>query len=141
MEWRETVEILGGTAVLGKKLKSGVDFARLVEHGLPGRAVTFLKAYSRLSEKDLSSVIPRRTLTSLRSTKRLSPEQSDRVARTAATVAFAERVFGNLEAAREWLLTPNPALNGEIPLSLLRTGSGADVVENVLIRIEDGVYE
>ena len=141
MEWRETVEILGGTAVLGIKLNSGVDFARLVEQGLPGKAVTSLKTYSRLSEKDLSSVIPRRTLTSLRSTKRLSPEQSDRVARTAATVALAERVFGNLEAAREWLLTANPALKGETPLSLLRTGSGADVVENILIRIEDGVYE
>jgi putative toxin-antitoxin system antitoxin component (TIGR02293 family) len=50
-------------------------------------------------------------------------------------------VFGDPEVAREWLLTPNPALDHEIPLRLLRTGSGARVVEAVLIRIEHGVYE
>jgi putative toxin-antitoxin system antitoxin component (TIGR02293 family) len=141
MEWRETAEVLGGVAVLGEEVNSGVAFARRIEKGLPGKAVIRLKSYSRLSESDLTAVIPRRTLTGLRKVSRLSPEQSDRIARTAGIFAFAERVFGDVEDARAWLLTPNPALKGETPLSLLRTGSGAEVVENVLIRIEDGVYE
>jgi putative toxin-antitoxin system antitoxin component (TIGR02293 family) len=94
-----------------------------------------------LSDSDLAEVIPRRTLRSLRTAGKLTAEQSDRVARTAAIAALAQRVFGNTEAARQWLVTTNPALSNEVPLRLLRTGSGAEVVENVLIRIEYGVYE
>jgi putative toxin-antitoxin system antitoxin component (TIGR02293 family) len=94
-----------------------------------------------LSDSDLAEVIPRRTLTSLRTAGKLTAEQSDRVARTAAIAALAQRVFGNAEAARKWLLTANPALANEVPLRLLRTGNGAEVVENVLIHIEHGVYE
>ena len=67
--------------------------------------------------------------------------ESDRVARTAGIAALVQRVFGDVDAAREWLLTPNPALEGQAPLRLLRTGSGAQLVEAVLLRIEYGVYE
>jgi putative toxin-antitoxin system antitoxin component (TIGR02293 family) len=77
----------------------------------------------------------------MRGVKKLSTEQSDRVARTAGIAALAQRVFGDPEVAREWLLAPNPALNHEIPLRLLRTGSGGKVVEDVLLRIDHGVYE
>lgn len=141
MEWSETATALGGVAVLGKGVNSGVAFARRVEQGLPRTVIGQLKRYGHLTDADLTAVIPRRTLTSLRGLRKLTLEQSDRIARTAAIVAFAQRVFGDAEVAREWLLVPNASLGHEIPLRLLRTGSGAKVVENVLTRIEHGVYE
>lgn len=141
MEWQETVEALGGVAVLGKDVISAVAFARKVEQGLPSSAIVRLKRFTHFSDSDLAEVIPRRTLTSMRGVKKLSTEQSDRVARTAGIAALAQRVFGDAELAREWLLSPNPVLNQEIPLRLLRSGSGAKVVEDVLIRIDHGVYE
>jgi len=141
MEWHETAKVLGGVAVLGKGVTSGAAFAQKVEEGLPRSAIVRLKRFTHFSDADLAEVIPRRTLTSMRGEKRLTTEQSDRVARTAGIAALAQRVFGDAEGAREWLLTPNPALNQERPLRLLRTGSGAKVVENVLLRIEHGVYE
>jgi|SRR5689334_25328254 len=141
MEWQETAEVLGGVAVLGKDVVSGVAFARRVEQGLPSSAIIRLKGFTHFSDSELAEVIPRRTLTSMRGVKRLSTDQSDRVARTAGIAALAQRVFGDAELAREWLLSPNPVLNMEIPLRLLRTGTGAKVVEDVLIRIDHGVYE
>lgn len=141
MEWQETVEALGGVAVLGKDVISAVAFARKVEQGLPRSAIVRLKRFTHFSDSDLAEVIPHRTLTSMRGVKKLSTEQSDRVARTAGIAALAQRVFGDAELAREWLLSPNPVLNQEIPLRLLRTGSGSKVVEDVLIRIDHGVYE
>ena len=141
MEWQETAEALGGVAVLGKEVISGVAFARRVEQGLPVSAIVRLKRFTHFSDSELAEVIPRRTLTSMRGVKKLSTEQSDRVARTAGIAALAQRVFGDPELARKWLLSPNPVLNQEIPLRLLRTGSGAKVVEDVLIRIDHGVYE
>jgi putative toxin-antitoxin system antitoxin component (TIGR02293 family) len=139
MEWQETINALGGRGVLGKDVVSGAAFVETVERGLPRNAVTELKRFSHLSDSDLAVVIPRRTLTSIKRARRLTPEQSDRVARTAGIAALAQRVFGDVEAAREWLLTP--ALEGHAPLRLLRTGSGAQLVEAVLLRIEYGVYE
>ena len=141
MEWQETAKALGGAAVLGKGVISGVAFAQRIEQGLPRSSIVRLKRFSHLSDSDLAEVIPRRTLTSMRGVKKLTTEQSDRVARTAGIVALAQRVFGSAETAREWLLARNPALNNERPLRLLRTSSGAKVVENVLLRIEHGVYE
>lgn len=141
MEWQETMSALGGHQVLGKGVSSGAAFVQTVERGLPRSALTELKRFSHLSDSDLAAVIPRRTLTSIRSARRLTPEQSDRIARTAGIVALAQRVFGDALVAREWLLTPNSALEGHVPLRLLRTGSGAHLVEAVLLRIEYGVYE
>jgi putative toxin-antitoxin system antitoxin component (TIGR02293 family) len=141
MEWLETARALGGIAVLGDEVTSGYAFVHQIEEGLPTRVLAQLKQYSHLSDADLTAVIPRRTFANFRTTQRLTPEQSDRVARTAGIAALAQRVFGDAEIAREWLLTPNPALGHEAPLRMLRTGSGARLVESVLIRIEHGVYE
>jgi putative toxin-antitoxin system antitoxin component (TIGR02293 family) len=140
MEWQETVNALGGVAVLGKDVISGAAFARKIEQGLPGTIVIRLKKFTHLSDADLSEVMPRLAAARMRA-KRLSTEQSDRIARTAGIAALAQRVFGDAEAARDWLRTPNPTLNHATPLRLLRTGSGAKVVENILIRIDHGVYE
>jgi putative toxin-antitoxin system antitoxin component (TIGR02293 family) len=141
MEWQETINALGGSGVLGKGVISGTAFVESVERGLPRSALTELKRFSHLSDSDLAAVIPRRTLTSMRRARKLTTEQSDRIARTAGIVALAQRVFGDADVAREWLLASNPALEGQVPLRLLRTGSGAHLVEAVLIRIEYGVYE
>jgi putative toxin-antitoxin system antitoxin component (TIGR02293 family) len=141
MEWYETANALGGVEILGEEVVSGPAFVQRIEEGLPRRVFTSFKRYSRLSDADLSEVIPRRTLTHLKKTPRLTPEQSDRVARMAGVTAHAQRVFGDPLDARDWLLTRNPALGNEAPLRMLRTGSGAQLVESVLTRIEHGVYE
>jgi putative toxin-antitoxin system antitoxin component (TIGR02293 family) len=141
MEWSETARALGGAEVLGKSVVSGVAFAQRVEQGLPRSVIDQLKRYSRFSDADLANIIPRRTLTSFRRVRRLTADQSDRIARVAGITALAQRVFGDPDVARRWLLTANPALKDEVPLRLLRTGSGADVVSEVLVRIEHGVYE
>jgi putative toxin-antitoxin system antitoxin component (TIGR02293 family) len=141
MEWYETASALGGTAVLGEQVTSGPAFIERLERGLPRSAIKQLKHYGALSDADLSEVIPRRTLTSLKKSARLSAEQSDRLARVAGVVALAQRVFGDPMVARDWLVAPNPSLGARVPLRLLRTGNGAQLVESVLGRIEHGVYE
>jgi putative toxin-antitoxin system antitoxin component (TIGR02293 family) len=71
---------------------------------------------------------------------RLTPEQSDVVIRTARTLAKAIDILGDRKKAAHWLTTPNRALGGEIPITLLDTSAGAHEVEAVLDRVEYGVY-
>ena len=55
-------------------------------------------------------------------------------------LAKALRLFeGDARAAHEWLLTPAPALAGELPLRLARTARGSREVEALIDRLEHGV--
>lgn len=121
-------------------IESELDFVRLVERGLPRRALDGLVRLGALTRAELEEIIPRRTLTHLRARRRLTPEQSDRIARAGGVFAFAHHVFANRDKANRWMRQPNAALQGHAPLSLLRTGSGANLVETVLGRIEYGIY-
>ena len=49
-----------------------------------------------------------------------------------------KEVFEDLERAREWLKSPQFALGGEIPLEYADTEPGAQIVEDLLGRIEHG---
>ncbi|HEY6909219.1 MAG TPA: MbcA/ParS/Xre antitoxin family protein [Myxococcales bacterium] len=67
-------------------------------------------------------------------------EATERFLRLVRMVARAEHVLGARDAALDWLRTPNPALEGEKPISLLDTEVGAESVNEVLGRLEHTVY-
>jgi putative toxin-antitoxin system antitoxin component (TIGR02293 family) len=47
---------------------------------------------------------------------------------------------GDTDAARAWLGRPNKALGGETPLSAVETEIGAREVEDLIGRLEHGVF-
>jgi putative toxin-antitoxin system antitoxin component (TIGR02293 family) len=108
--------------------------AEAVAKGLPAKAIRDLVADRTVSLADVSRVVgPRRTLDRrLKDNKRLSPEESDRLARFAATLDLATQIFGGRTAAMDWLTTPKRRFDGEAPLNLLKTDAGTRLVEEVL---------
>jgi putative toxin-antitoxin system antitoxin component (TIGR02293 family) len=60
--------------------------------------------------------------------------------RFARLLALAREVLGGEEHAREWLSNPQHGLGGAIPLEYAKTEVGAREVENLLGRIDQGVY-
>jgi len=71
---------------------------------------------------------------------RLGREQSDRVVRFARLMGKAVEVFQTEEDARRWLTSPQVGLGGAMPLDYAETEVGAREVEDLLGRIEYGVY-
>ena len=71
---------------------------------------------------------------------RLSPTESGRLLRTRQIFEHARSVFDDDKDARAWLSAPNDALSGESPLALLDTDAGVRLVDDVLTRLEFGVY-
>ena len=69
-----------------------------------------------------------------------SPEESDRLVRIARIISYAEQVMGSIEKALLWLRRPNRALENKLPLAFLSNDSDACIVENILARIEHGIY-
>jgi putative toxin-antitoxin system antitoxin component (TIGR02293 family) len=135
-----TLEVVGGTAVIGGEIGPGMDMVNLVRRGLPVGAVQFVLDTGRLTLAELDLVVlPRKTLANRRKLGTLTPEQSDRLVRVARVLAAAEETFGNQEKAAIWLRRPTAALDGERPLHLLDTDEGARAVETLLGRIGHGI--
>lgn len=133
---------LGGARAVRRSLRSPLDLARAVERGLPVETADALVEGGALDAAELYRlVVPRRTLSHRRARGgRLTPAESDRVARVARAVALAQETLGNPDKARAWLRRPNRELGGAEPLGLLATDQGARTVEAVLDRLAYGVY-
>ena len=66
--------------------------------------------------------------------------ETDRLLRFARLFGLAVDVLDSAEAAQKWLKTPARALEFASPLEFAETEVGAREVENLLGRIEYGVY-
>ena len=71
---------------------------------------------------------------------RLDQTESDRVVRFARLIGRAIEVMESGDAGRRWLTTPQTGLGGQRPLDYAATEIGAREVEDLLGRIEFGVY-
>ncbi len=80
------------------------------------------------------------TLHRRRSGGRLGSTESDRIVRFARLMGKAVEVMESNENARKWLNSPQVGLGGAMPLDYAETEVGAREVEDLLGRIEHGVY-
>ena len=123
-------------------LGSELQLDGAIRIGLPTRVADEVVDAGLLTAPELFDlVLPRRTLAHRKDREqRLSPEESDRLARVVRVIARSEQALGNTESASRWLRKANRALAGNRPLELLGSDAGARAVEKVLGRIEHGVY-
>ncbi|MFO1187708.1 MAG: antitoxin Xre/MbcA/ParS toxin-binding domain-containing protein [Alphaproteobacteria bacterium] len=93
-----------------------------------------------LSEQEIEKyVIPQRTRRHRAEKKQpLTVDESDRVVRLLRIQTLAEEIFESREKAATWLRNPLTELQGEAPLSLSQTESGARVIETILAKIAWG---
>jgi putative toxin-antitoxin system antitoxin component (TIGR02293 family) len=137
--------LLGGAALLKRSIRTRLDVHEVLERGIPSSAFNHLIAHV----KTLDPAAVRKAVgLSVRTVQRrnqtpqkpLSPEQSGRAWKFAEVLAMATEVLGNQEAAEQWLDTPAVALDQRHPIDLLSTSIGADMVEQLLFRIDHGAY-
>ena len=97
-------------------------------------------ASGRLTLAELDRLaLPRKTLAHRRILGRLTPEQSDRLARLLRIIEEAEATFGDPRKAYAWLRRPMALLDNEAPLDRLDTDIGVRQVETLLGRIAHGI--
>lgn len=72
---------------------------------------------------------------------RLSPQQSAVIFQYARALEDAIGVFGSQPLAEAWLGQPCRHLEGYVPLDMIESAVGFQVVESYLKRVEMGVYQ
>jgi len=115
---------------------------KALEDGLPVSRFTKIRQTLDLPDKDLAKVIriPKSTLAARKKKGKLSFEESERLYRVQRLLEKAINVFGAVEPARKWLKEKSFGLGDVSPLELASTEVGAREVENLLGRIEHGVF-
>lgn len=136
------IRALGGKSVFKERSATYDVVVDRVRAGLPYTVLDSLATRFDLPQAHLVRVlrIPPRTLARRRKEGRLQATESDRLLRVARIATFAEDILGEPGKAGRWLLKPNRALGGMIPLDQLDTDLGAQHVVQILGRIGHGVY-
>jgi len=130
---------LGGTETLGRDVKSDGDLVRCVRIGLQTKSISFLINAGFTRKEIFAYVIPEKTLQNRRRMHQtLTVDESDKVVRLARVQALAEETFEDSEKANAWLRHPLKSLNGEAPLAIARSETGARLIENMLAKIAWG---
>lgn len=126
----------------GSRILAPAKIVEQVQGGLPVQELEVLRDSLDVSIEKLASKlgISNATLHRRKRQGRLGPAESDRVVRLARLVGKAAKVLGGIEAARQWLNSPQFGLGGAVPLDYAETEIGAREVENLLGRVEYGVY-
>lgn len=117
------------------------DLESRVQTGLPKSALTagvqHIATDTSAARQLRDLVIPEASFKRRRD--RLTPEESARTERLARVYATAEYVWNNEQAARTFLATSHPFLEGRKPLNVSMTEIGARRVETLLWQIFYGV--
>jgi putative toxin-antitoxin system antitoxin component (TIGR02293 family) len=127
---------------IGLKTGNTDDLIRILKRGLPVNSFQKLKDQIGISEKVLAETvnIALRTLARRKAEGRFQPDESERLMRLSLLFDRAVEVFGDQESARRWFQTSIKALGGKSPLEYADSEIGAREVEDLLGRIEHGVF-
>lgn len=125
------------------KQADGFEIVALLDEGLPGSRIDPLIEHLGISVKEMAEVldVAERTLHRFRSANRLDRATAERVVLLEQLVTHGLDVFDNRPPVFErWLRTPLGELNHLPSLRYLTSTTGIRLVDDVLSRIEYGVY-
>ena len=128
---------------LGLSAGSTPELIREVMRGFSYRALEHIETNSGLPLQTLAEIlgIPERTLARRKVAGRMAPGESEKLLRLASVFEKAVELFeGDVSSAVNWMRAPKRALAGHTPLDFARTEVGAKEVENLIGRLEHGVF-
>jgi len=137
------VNLLGGKRIVTKPILSEFDIISLSNEGITKASLDALIGHLGISKKAFSENIldaSVKTLERKKSTDKLDKHTSSLVIEIAKVVEHAFAVFEDEEKVKNWLNTPNRALNNMKPIDLFYIPTGLNMVNTILGRIEEGVY-
>jgi putative toxin-antitoxin system antitoxin component (TIGR02293 family) len=127
---------------VGVRSRNREDTIGVLKKGLPVSSFEKLHKGIDISSSDLARItnIAIRTLQRRRKQGRFQTDESERLLRLGVLFDKAIEVLGSVDAARDWMKTPKKPLAGKTPLEYCDTEPGAREVEDLLGRIEHGVF-
>jgi putative toxin-antitoxin system antitoxin component (TIGR02293 family) len=129
--------------ILGVMAESSGELIRQVGRGFSFQALHALESHSGIPVAQIVRIlgIPSRTLARRKASGRLTADESEKLLRLSSTFENALELFdGNPRQALAWLSSPKKEFEDQTPLEYSRTEVGAREVEDLIGRLEHGVF-
>jgi putative toxin-antitoxin system antitoxin component (TIGR02293 family) len=137
-------KVSGGDALIGLNLirTEKNKLIQNIKKGLPISAFEKIRKELDVSTDTLASTvnIASRTLARRKKEGRFHSDESERVLRIASLFDRALQVFHSQDRVQLWFKSPQKSLGGKTPLGYADTEPGAREVEDLLGRLEHGVF-
>ena len=114
----------------------------IVKEGISKKALELLKDKARLDYDQLARAldVSRQTLINKKRNAKFNQEVSNKILALADIYSYGYDVFQDTERFNGWMFSENGALGGRVPFEMLNTYYGRLSVNNIIGRIEHGVY-
>ena len=137
---RQALRRLADLLMLPRPPKQERELAEIVARRIVPEAIERL-AGAGVPPRHLDFIIPPRTLSHRKHRgERLTHDESDRAMRVARLLALADAVFGDHTKALVWLGAPAGFFAGKSGFELMVSEAGARLVEEALLRIDEGYF-
>ena len=134
---------LAGWVELGNRVRTLTPVSRhtLVSKGVSTKVLyTLLDSFERIGKPEIYAIVGFSSKTAnRRKDTAMSLPVSDATVSLIEIKSLAESVLGSSAEAEDWLNKPALALDGYKPMELIATRSGAELVKELLIRLDYGV--
>ena len=134
---------LGVTRSVAMAIHSDFDIIRLGHSGITKAAIDQLAVYMGISRKVIAEDIfdvSVKTLERKAPGTKLNKKISSHALEIAKVMQHAYEVFEDNDKIKLWINRENKALNNMKPVQIFDTLSGLNMVNDILGRIEEGVY-
>ena len=128
---------------MGLSASNTLDLIQQIEHGFSFKTLQAFASNSGISVSVITAIvgIRERTLARRKASTKLTTDESERLLRLSTVFQQAVELFeGDAVAAVKWLTTPRKALHKLSPLTYCRTELGGREIENLIGRLEHGVF-
>lgn len=135
-------ELLGGILLSKKMPATSLEYYDVVKNGLPRLSVDNLAEVMEIPMTVMAEILnlSYKTLTRKGKKDLLSPTVSFHTYEMSDVIAKGFEVFEDGAKLNTWLHKKNRALKGRTPFELLDSPTGIKLVNQVLGRLEEGVY-
>ncbi len=142
MQVAEISKVLGGKKVLKRKLKDRIDLIEVSNAGLTKDALKHLSDFLSLSLRQIASLLPitERTIIRYKPNDHFNSVVSEQILQIAEVATRGVEVFGDKDKFINWINQPCKPRATKIPLSLLNSRFGIEMILNELGRIEHGIF-
>lgn len=117
------------------------DLIYIARNGIKTKYISDIQSFTSLSDNELSYILPisKRQLLRYTSNHILNKEITSHLIQLIELFQKGYRLFGQ-EKFKLWIRTPNKVLHKNTPIELMDTSIGIEIIEDIIGRIEHGVY-
>jgi len=124
-----------------EQINQRTDLITLVRTGIETKYLKQIQEFTTLSDNEIGEVLPisQRQLVRYASDHRLNKEITSHIIQIIELYQKGYKLFGKVKF-NLWLKTQNKVLGNIKPIEMMDTSIGIEMIEDIIGRIEHGVY-